>query len=62
VSGSTVRSAGWRLRGGETWPPAAFSAWHGLWEGFAALHGTGSLLEGHLDRDGYEWVVRGSPS
>ena len=31
------RRGGWPP--GETWPPEAFEAWNGLWEGFAALHG-----------------------
>jgi hypothetical protein len=57
VSGSVVRAARWRLRGGEPWHPAAFGAWHGLWQGFAALHGAGSVLEGRLAGAGYEWDV-----
>ena len=48
VDGDVVRCAGWRLRGGDPWPPAAFTAWHGLWEGFAALHGAGAVLDGRL--------------
>jgi hypothetical protein len=58
VDGDKVRSAGWRLRGDDPWHPAAFTAWHGLWEGFAALHGSGSVLDGALVGDGYEWVIR----
>jgi len=58
VDGDIVRCAGWRLRGEDPWPPAAFTAWQGLWEGFAALHGAGSELDGRLVAGGYEWVVR----
>ena len=53
-----MRSAGWRLRGDDAWPPEAFTAWHGLWEGFAALHGTGAVLDGRLTGGGFEWTLR----
>jgi hypothetical protein len=58
VDRDVVRCAGWRLRGDDPWHPAAFTAWHGLWEGFAALHGPGDELEGALVGDGFEWRVR----
>ncbi len=57
ADGATITSRGWRLRGGETWSPAAFEAWHGLWEGFAALHGSGAALAGRLAGPGFEWQV-----
>jgi len=58
VDGDDVRSAGWRLRGDDPWPPEAFTAWHGLWEGFAALHGAGAVLDGRLTGAGFEWTLR----
>lgn len=39
VDGAVVRQQGWRLGRGEQWPPEAFTAWAGLYEGMAALHG-----------------------
>jgi hypothetical protein len=58
ADGDVVRCAGWRLRGDDPWSPAAFTAWHGLWEGFAALHGTGAVLDGRLTGAGFEWTLR----
>jgi hypothetical protein len=58
VDGDVVACARWRLRGDDPWPPAAFTAWHGLWEGFAALHGTGAVLDGRLAGAGFEWLIR----
>jgi hypothetical protein len=58
LEGGAVFTSGWRLAGGEAWPPAAFDAWHGLWEGFAALHGSGATLDGRRLGAGFEWRVR----
>jgi hypothetical protein len=55
VQDGAVRTSGWRLRGDERWPSAAFEAWNGVWEGLAALHGPGSVLQGRLVGGGFEW-------
>ena len=59
AAGGAVSVASWRLAAGETWHPAAFEAWNGLWEGFAALHGDppGVELAGRRVGTGYEWRV-----
>ena len=57
VAGGTVSTARWRLRAAERWPAAAFEAWNGLWEGIAALHGVGSVLDGRLVGGGFEWRI-----
>ena len=57
ASGDVISVASWRLAARETWPPEAFEAWHGLWEGLAALHGDppGAALAGRRVGPGYEW-------
>jgi hypothetical protein len=57
VDGDVISVATWRLAAGETWAPEAFEAWHGLWEGLAALHGDppGATLVGRRVGPGYEW-------
>lgn len=59
VDGNVVRTSGWRVQADETWPPEAFEAWSGLWEGFALLHGgpTGTPLTTSRVGAGYEWRV-----
>jgi hypothetical protein len=56
VAGGEVHQRGWRLGRGEQWPPEAFQAWAGLWEGMAALHG--ATLEARRDGDDIVWTVR----
>ena len=58
-AGGVVSIASWRLGADETWHPAAFEAWNGLWEGFAALHGDppGVELAGRRVGTGYEWTL-----
>ncbi len=57
VDGDVISVASWRLAAGEQWPGEAFEAWHGLWEGLAALHGDppGVTLGGRRVGPGYEW-------
>ena len=57
AAGDVVSVASWRLAAGETWHPAAFEAWNGLWEGFAALHATAPARRSPAAAlgTGYEW-------